>query len=250
MRGYDPDGDDLQFGVTGSDSSLVTVVSRDAYTGDLYLTRELDHETQAELTILLTLTDGKLGENNFITQPVLILVEDSNDNSPLFVKIPAGPVSVLEHSLPEDRVIATFLAEDRDSGAFGQVVYGLAAGQTDEVYQHFAVKTGREGGELHLQAELDYEASRLFQVVVEARDRASLGQANTAQATIIVEVRDYFYNTGAHQTSPCRWRTFLTDPQSGSQSPPSPEYRRTFLSSLRWVVLAPAPAPVNCIISM
>ena len=220
MRGYDPDGDDLQFGVTGSDSSLVTVVSRDAYTGDLYLTRELDHETQAELTILLTLTDGKLGENNFITQPVLILVEDSNDNSPLFVKIPAGPVSVLEHSLPENRVIATFLAEDRDSGAFGQVVYGLAAGQTDEVYQHFAVKTGREGGELHLQAELDYEASRLFQVVVEARDRASLGQANTAQATIIVEVRDHFYNTGAHQTSPCRWRTFLTDPQRGSQSPP------------------------------
>ena len=90
MRGYDPDGDDLQFGVTGSDSSLVTVVSRDAYTGDLYLTRELDHETQAELTILLTLTDGKLGENNFITQPVLILVEDSNDNTPVFVNIPGN----------------------------------------------------------------------------------------------------------------------------------------------------------------
>ena len=89
MRGYDPDGDDLQFGVTGSDSSLVTVVSRDAYTGDLYLARELDHENQAELNILLTLTDGNLGENNFITQPVLILVEDSNDNSPVFVKIPA-----------------------------------------------------------------------------------------------------------------------------------------------------------------
>ena len=237
--------------MTGPDSSLVTVARRDAYTGDLYLTRDLDHEQWAELSLLLTLTDGHLGQDNFITQPLLIPGEDSNDNSPVFVSLP-GPVRVVEHQLPGDKdgAIAQFVAEDEDSGAFGQVVYGLAAGQTDEVYQHFAVKTGREGGELHLQAELDYEASRLFQVVVEARDRASLGQANTAQATIIVEVRDHFYNTGAHQTSPCRWRTFLTDPQSGSQSPPSPEYRRTFLSSLRWVVLAPAPAPVNCIISM
>ena len=39
-----------------------------------------------------------------------------------------------EHQLPEDEVIATFQAEDKDSGAFGQVVYSLAPGQADEVY--------------------------------------------------------------------------------------------------------------------
>ena len=237
--------------MTGPDSSLVTVVRRDAYTGDLYLTRDLDHEQRAELSLLLTLTDGHLGQDNFITQPLLILVEDSNDNSPVFVSLP-GPVRVVEHQLPGDKdgAIAQFVAEDEDSGAFGQVVYGLAGGQAEDIYQHFSVSTDRDGGHLHLKTELDYEAGRLYQVVVEARDRASLGQANTAQATIIVEVRDHFYNTGAHQTSPCRWRTFLTDPQSGSRSPSSPEYRRTFLSSLRWVVLAPAPDTVNCIISM
>ena len=65
-----------------------------------------------------------------------------------------------------------------------------AAGQGEEVYQHFSVTTDREGGSLHLQTELDYETMRLYQVVVEARDRASLGQANTAQATLIVEVRE------------------------------------------------------------
>ena len=227
------------------------MVRRDAYTGDLYLTRDLDHEQRAELSLLLTLTDGHLGQDNFITQPLLILVEDSNDNSPVFVSLP-GPVRVVEHQLPGDKdgAIAQFVAEDEDSGAFGQVVYGLAGGQAEDIYQHFSVSTDRDGGHLHLKTELDYEAGRLYQVVVEARDRASLGQANTAQATIIVEVRDHFYNTGAHQTSPCRWRTFLTDPQSGSRSPSSPEYRRTFLSSLRWVVLAPAPDTVNCIISM
>ena len=39
-----------------------------------------------------------------------------------------------EHQLPEDEVIAMFQAEDKDSGAFGQVVYSLAPGQADEVY--------------------------------------------------------------------------------------------------------------------
>ena len=39
-----------------------------------------------------------------------------------------------------------------------------------------------------LKAELDFEVKRLYQVVVEALDRASLGEVNTAQATILVEV--------------------------------------------------------------
>ena len=88
LRGYDPDGDSLEFGVTGEGSDLVTVVPRDQYTAELYLTRVLDHELAAEHVLLVTLTDGHLGQDNFITQPLLILVEDSNDNSPVFVNLP------------------------------------------------------------------------------------------------------------------------------------------------------------------
>ena len=88
LRGYDPDGDTLQFGVTGVGSDLVTVRSRDSYSADVYLTRVLDHELASEHVLLVTLTDGNLGQDNFITQPLLILVEDSNDNSPVFVSLP------------------------------------------------------------------------------------------------------------------------------------------------------------------
>ena len=45
-----------------------------------------------------------------------------------------------EHQLPEDEVIATFMAEDKDSGAFGQVVYSLAPGQADEVHTFRALR--------------------------------------------------------------------------------------------------------------
>ena len=50
------------------------------------------HQAAGEHSLLLTLTDGHLGEDNFITQPLLILVEDANDNSPVFVSIPQGRV--------------------------------------------------------------------------------------------------------------------------------------------------------------
>ena len=111
-----------------------------------------------------------------------------------------------EHQLPEDEVIATFRAEDEDSGAFGQVVYSLAPGQADAVYTHFSVSTLRGEGVLKLKSELDYEFRHLYQVnyvtfhyfminnhrpiqvVVEAKDRASSGLANSVQTTIIVEV--------------------------------------------------------------
>ena len=108
MRGYDPDGDSLVFGVTGAGSGLVRLEARDEYSADVFLRRDLDHEVgimmcimgqglimccdqaAGEHSLLLTLTDGHLGEDNFITQPLLILVEDTNDNSPVFVSIPRG----------------------------------------------------------------------------------------------------------------------------------------------------------------
>jgi cadherin 23 len=84
----------------------------------VYLELELDAETKPEYQLILTLTDGHLGEGNFITQSMLILVEDVNDNAPIFR--PHSPVvRVREHSKPQ--IITTVEATDRDSGIFGQV---------------------------------------------------------------------------------------------------------------------------------
>ena len=44
LRGYDPDGDSLAFGVTGAGSGLVRVEARDEYSADVFLRRDLDHE--------------------------------------------------------------------------------------------------------------------------------------------------------------------------------------------------------------
>ena len=74
-------------------------------------------QLEDEYSLVLTLTDGRLGEA-VVTQSLLILVEDVNDNRPVF--LPHEPtVTVREDSQP--RVLAVLQATDRDEGPFGQV---------------------------------------------------------------------------------------------------------------------------------
>lgn len=64
------------------------------------------------------MTDGRLGEGNFITQSLLILVEDVNDNEPIF-KPYRSTITVPEDSGPG--ILTTLEATDADEGPYGQV---------------------------------------------------------------------------------------------------------------------------------
>ena len=70
------------------------------------------------------------------------------------------------------------------------MVYQLAAKQDSDVLNKFSVSTVRDRGVLRLVQPLDFEEKRLYQVVVEARDRATQDDVNRAQATILVSVGD------------------------------------------------------------
>ena len=72
-------------------------------------------------------------------------------------------------------------------------MYQLAPAQDADILDKFSVSTVRNGGVLVLESELDYEQRRLYQVSVEALDRASFGEVNTARATILVEVRKLWF---------------------------------------------------------
>lgn len=64
------------------------------------------------------MTDGHLGEGNFITQSFLLLVEDVNDNEPIFKPYPSA-ITVKENASPG--ILTTVEATDLDEGAYGQV---------------------------------------------------------------------------------------------------------------------------------
>lgn len=125
------------------------------------------YQTKDEYALVLTLTDGRLGEGNFITQSLLLLVEDINDNVPIFRPHPTS-LTLREDSRPS--VLTTVEATDADLGAHGQVVYYLQ--ELDGDNNIFSISTINGKGVIRLIGSLDYERKYLYQLRILAVDRA------------------------------------------------------------------------------
>lgn len=133
----------------------------------------------------MTLTDGRLGQGNYVTQSLLLLVEDVNDNTPIFISHQSS-ISLREDAAPG--VIADLEATDADEGAYGQVVYYLQ--EVDRNDSLFSVSTAGGKAIVRLVGSLDYEKQTLHQLKILAIDRAKQGRVNTGTATFLIKVED------------------------------------------------------------
>ncbi|XP_022221011.2 cadherin-23 [Drosophila obscura] len=186
LKGYDPDNDPLTFGKRNShDSEIIRIENTGGNEAKLYLAKELDRELQDEYAIVLTLTDSHYSDHSYVTQSLLLLVEDINDNVPTFLPY-QNAIEIPEGSGPA--VISTLEATDADEGAYGQVVYYLQ--ELDGDNDVFSIATHQGKGVLRLQRELDYESKSLYQLRVLAIDRANQGPVNTGTAAILIKVKD------------------------------------------------------------
>ena len=99
----------------------------------------------------------RLGNGKFITQSLLILVEDVNDNVPVFE--PHTPsILVREHSSTPLQLIS-LVAHDKDSGIYGQVIYSLESDQLEDL-DLFSVSTMNNRAELKLVGEYFHEKKK------------------------------------------------------------------------------------------
>ncbi|XP_053979716.1 cadherin-23 [Hylaeus volcanicus] len=186
LRGVDPDGDSLTFGVRDQPGSdVIRVENFSPNEANIYLNKLLDRETRDEYALVLTLTDGRLGEGNFLTQSLLLLVEDVNDNVPIFRPHPTS-LTIREDSGPG--VLTTVEAYDADLGVHGQVVYYLQ--ELDGENDVFSVTTINGKGVIRLVGRLDYERKYLYQLRILAIDRAINEKVNTGTTAILVKVQD------------------------------------------------------------
>lgn len=133
----------------------------------------------------MTLTDNRLGDGNFVTQSLLLLVEDVNDNQPIFKPFQSA-LEIAEHSRPG--IVTTVEATDSDEGAYGQVVYDLQELEGDN--EVFSITTVNGKGVIRLVRDLDFERKNLYQLRVLARDRSNQGKVNTGTAALLIKVRD------------------------------------------------------------
>ncbi|XP_032776149.1 protocadherin gamma-B5-like isoform X11 [Strigops habroptila] len=135
---------------------------------ELVLRRALDREREQSLRLALTAVDGGDPPRSGTAQ-LCINVTDANDNAPVFAQ-ERYRVSLREDALPGSTVL-NVSASDADAGSNARITYGFGK-MPAKVLQKFMVDA--ESGRITLQESLDFEDTRSYTLLVEARDGGGL----------------------------------------------------------------------------
>ncbi|XP_059681550.1 protocadherin gamma-B5-like [Gavia stellata] len=147
---------------------------------ELVLRRALDRESEQSLRLVLTALDG--GEPPLSgTAQLCINVTDANDNPPVFAQDRYR--ASLREDVPLGSMVLNVSASDADAGTNARVTYGFGK-MPSKVLQKFVVDV--ESGTITLQEALDFEDTRGYTLLVEARDGGGL----VAHCKVEVEVLD------------------------------------------------------------
>ncbi|NXN85419.1 PCDGD protein, partial [Bombycilla garrulus] len=147
---------------------------------ELVLRRALDRESEEGLRLLLTALDGGDPPRTGTAQ-LWINVTDANDNPPVFAQ-DRYRVSLREDAPPGSTVL-NVSASDADAGNNARINYGFGK-MPAKVLQKFVVDA--ETGRISLREALDFEDTRGYMLLVEARDDGGL----VSHCKVEVEVQD------------------------------------------------------------
>ncbi|XP_071352960.1 protocadherin-16-like [Trachinotus anak] len=152
---------DISYTISSGDPAGYFTV--DPETGALRTSLPLDHEAQSSLDLEVQARSGN--PPAFGQTRVHITIADINDNPPVF--LPSSSESLL---LPEHTEMGTVVyrvqAEDRDSGANGQLTFDLSS--PSGIQRTFSIE--RSSGEVRLVGSLNYETSPRYDLQVVAKD--------------------------------------------------------------------------------
>ncbi|CAD5116989.1 DgyrCDS5823 [Dimorphilus gyrociliatus] len=159
-------------------------------TGVLKVHRKVDYEELSQkysshfnLTVEVTDNDPSHSDKAFIT----IKVEDANDETPVFL-----PPRIIKREFKEDKsvgsIIATFEAEDRDSGRNKEIEYRVERGRSYEANGDpkgfFNIS---QDGKVRIAKNLDREFHTHYFINILAVDRGTPRRTGTSQLNIILE---------------------------------------------------------------
>ncbi|XP_052672586.1 LOW QUALITY PROTEIN: uncharacterized protein LOC128155094 [Harpia harpyja] len=147
---------------------------------ELVLRRALDREREQSLRLVLTALDGGEPPRSGTAQ-LCINVTDANDNPPVFAH--DSYRASLREDAPPGSVVLNVSASDADAGTNARFTYGFGK-MPAKVLQKFVVDA--ESGTITLQEALDFEDTRGYTLLVEARDGGGL----VAHCEVEVEVLD------------------------------------------------------------
>ncbi|XP_077957381.1 protocadherin beta-16-like [Gasterosteus aculeatus] len=156
------------------------ILAVDGNTLELILEKELDHEKQQGINLLLTALDGGSPQRSG-TVVIHVTVLDANDNAPVFSQ------AVYKASLPEnsppDTLVVTVSASDADEGVNGDVTYDFGH-VTDDVKRIFSID--RKNGNIKVNRAIDFETVTEYDFRIKAKDGLGL----SSYSKVIIEIKD------------------------------------------------------------
>ncbi|KAM6987514.1 protocadherin Fat 4 [Tautogolabrus adspersus] len=173
----DGENGDLKLRVVDGDEEDVFFINS---AGSLCLKTALDRERQSSYNLTVTANDCVQPVSLQLTSSarVVVLVDDINDNAPLFV-------SATMFNIPEDTslhsVVMTVHAEDKDIGSNGEVLYHL--NNTSEGL----FRIDNRSGKIYLEEELDREQVDTLTITVIATDKGTPRMETTMNLTVHIE---------------------------------------------------------------
>ncbi|XP_068554359.1 cadherin-related family member 2 [Anas acuta] len=207
LKATDLDGDTLSYSISGADAFYFNV---NQSTGVVTLRNLLDRESQARLTLTVTVSDGV---NDATSRRLTVIVEDRNDNAPVFKGLP------YETSVPENMmagsIIYTISATDADTGNAAKVSYSILEVIPDNA-KNFWLFYILPNGSVVLNGSLDYATNTFYQLKILAQD----GGGPLYGVTVFQNSTTYFSITVIDL--PNLNPRFLNEPYSGSVSENSP----------------------------
>uniref|UniRef100_A0A8U7MG78 Uncharacterized protein n=1 Tax=Corvus moneduloides TaxID=1196302 RepID=A0A8U7MG78_CORMO len=172
--------------VSGNGGNAFQVESRVAWAGGqlrtqgaLVLVESLDFESIPVYNLTVAASDRGLPQRS-ATVPVLITVQDVNDNPPVFTRAEYR-AAVSEAALPGTELLRV-AAHDADSGPRGRIHYTISSGD-----QHGLFQLHESTGALSLARPLDREVQALHTLVVRATD---IPGGHFALVPVAIEVKD------------------------------------------------------------
>ncbi|XP_076002325.1 protocadherin-16 [Genypterus blacodes] len=176
-------GKDVDVSYTISSGDPAGYFTVDPDTGSLRTSLPLDHEAQSVLDLEVQARSGS--PPAFGQTRVRIAVVDVNDNAPVF--LPSSSESLL---LPEHTDMGTVVyrvqAEDRDSGANGQLTFDLAS--TSGSQRTFSIE--RSSGEIRLVGSLDYDVAPRYDLQVIGKDSGVPPLSSTLMLVVHVQAEN------------------------------------------------------------
>ncbi|XP_032484856.1 cadherin-related family member 2 [Phocoena sinus] len=158
----DPDNDPLTYRISGSYAYFFNVTPN---TGEVKLANLLDYETLYWFSINISVSDG---HNNPVRKEMVVIVEDRNDNAPIFQNT---DFSIrINETLPVGSLLLSVLAKDKDTGSGGAVVYSIekVIPSTDSSEYLFGILPN---GSIILNGSLSYNnKSAFYQLELKACD--------------------------------------------------------------------------------